>query len=588
MKLFRTSLTVGAYALLLLFAVLLPTRNSVKADEDNDAATVETNSTVDSTTSLKNTTDTSDTPDDITEGSDAGTEVSADDTVPPTDPPPDYYGEDVPFSDFVAHTSRTIPAGAGINGLYLTLGNSVDDADTDTGTDASDEDDAGSCVIGNEVITGNLHNIIHTIEPVFYNKETNSTPSITVSSYPENLIDTIVFGQDKVGGYHKFLRLEYNEEMVRKSIQNTNNTLYHYYGVLIQFPSNELEEVHVGGDLIVEMKEGFTNTSLVRATDRSKVDVSYDGENTMYVRSSQQSQLTLDVGHHDDLQEYVQSEKEKIRAIASGSSIMKISGTVERMECVQNATCVVDGPILSEDCTDSIVAMNATLETDDCSCVVVINPTAPITQLIKNGTTTDSDSTMMATTKQASSSSSVSFYNNENHTARCIDTTYIPSVMANTDGPSTTNQTFACPADVMTVPLFTPPAPATSTEEEEETSSTTTAGEEEVDMYNPTNNTSDSTNTTGTTNSTEKTNEEEEEDETASTEDEGQFIQIAWETDDSSASSRTLSVAAMTMLMMMMMTLSIVCLLVQELLEVVEEYTDKKQAQPEDAFSTVR
>mmetsp|Transcript_41514 Transcript_41514/g.47922 ORF Transcript_41514/g.47922 Transcript_41514/m.47922 type:complete len:157 (+) Transcript_41514:212-682(+) len=152
MKLFRTSLTVG-YALLhvLLFAVLLPTRNIVTA-EDNDAATVETNSTVDSTTSLKNTTDTSDTPDDITEGSDAGTEVSADDTVPPTDPPPDYYGEDVPFSDFVAHTSRTIPAGAGINGLYLTLGNSVDDADTDTGTDTVIDTDTGVAVSTTEIL----------------------------------------------------------------------------------------------------------------------------------------------------------------------------------------------------------------------------------------------------------------------------------------------------------------------------------------------------------------------------------------------------------------------------------------------------
>jgi len=585
MKLFRTSLTVG-YALLhvLLFAVLLPTRNIVTAEDNDAAATVETNTTVDSTTSIKNTTDTSDTADDTIEGSDAGTEVSADGTVPPPDPPADYYGEDVPFSDFVAHTSRTIPAGAGINGLYLTLGNSVDDTDTDDASE-EEEDAAGSCVIGTEVITGNLHNIMHTIEPVFYNEKTNSTPSITVSSYPENLIETIVFGQDKVGGYHKFLRLEYNEEMVRKSMQNTNQTLHHYYGVLIQFPSDELEEVHVGGDLIVKMKEGFTNTSLVRATDRTQVDVSYDGENTMYVRSSQQSQVTLDVGHHDDLTEYVQSEKEKIRAIASGSSIMKISGTVERMECVQNATCVVDGPILSEDCNDSIVAMNATLETDDCSCVVVVNPTAPITQLIKNGTTNDSDS-MTATTK---ASSALSFYNNENHTASCIDTTYIPSVIAETDGPSTTNQTFACPADVMTVPLFTPPAPpATMTEDEKETSSTTTAGEEEVDMSNPTN-TSNSNNTTGTTNSTEKTNdEEEEEEETASTKDEGQFIQIAWETDDSGASSRTLSVPAMTMLMIMIMTVSIVCLLVQELLEVVEEYTDKKQAPPEDAFSTVR
>jgi len=70
-------------------------------------------------------------------------------------------------------------------------------------------------------------------------------------------------------------------------------------------------------------------------------------------------------------------------------------------------------PLFPKICNDSIVAMNAILEIDDCSCVVVVNPTAPITQLIKNGTT-DSDSSITATTK-ASSSSSVSFYNNDNH-----------------------------------------------------------------------------------------------------------------------------------------------------------------------------
>jgi len=43
----------------------------------------------------------------------------------------------------------------------------------------------------------------------------------------------------------------------------------------------------------------------------------------------------------------------------------------------------------------------------------------------------------------------------------------------------------------------------------------------------------------------------------------------------------------MTMVMIMIMTLSIVCLLVQELLEVVEDYSDEKQ-QPDDALSTVQ
>ena len=465
--------TVGRCALLLLLvAVLLPTGKVLAEDSDNEVVVDVDNNTVVNTTlattpTTENSTDVSDVSDDV--------------TAPPPAPPPHYDGEDVPFSAFVAHTSRTIPTGAGINGLYLTLGHSIDD------TDASEEEDAGSCMMGKEVITGNLHNIRHTIAPVFYNTKTNSIPSITVSSYPENLITTIVFGEDKVGGYHKFLRLEYNEEMVRKSIKNTNQTLYHYYGVWIQFPASKLEEVHVGGDVLVQMQAGFTNTSLVRATDRTKVDVSYDGENTLSVRSSQQAHLTLDVGHQDDLQEYVQSDQEKIRAIASGSSVMKISGTVERMECIQNATCIVDGTIISEDCNDSIVAMNATLETDDCSCVVVVNPTAiPSTPLmVQNGT-------MTATTKSESSAVS-SFYNNKNHTARCIDTTYIPPVIAMTEGPSTTNQTFACPADIMAVPLFTPPPPppATVSEEEEDTelssSTTTTAGEEEFDMSNPTN-----------------------------------------------------------------------------------------------------
>jgi len=499
-------------------------------------------------------------------------EFSDDATATPTDPPTSYYGKDVSFSEFVEHTSRTIPTGAGINGLYLTLGNSVDD--NDNNDDLSTEEEEGSCVIGNEVITGTVRNIMHTIEPVFYNKKTNPTPSITVSSYPDNLIQTIVFGQDKVGGYHKFLRLKYNEDMLKKIIENSNNETSHYYGVWIQFPSDELEEVHIGGDLIVEMKEGFTNTSLVRATDRTKVDVSYDGDNTIYVQSSQQSRMTLDVGHHDDLTDYVQSDDEKIRALASGSSIMKISGTVERIECDQNATCIVDGTIISEECNDSIVAMNATLETDDCSCVVVVNPTAPVTQLITNGTITDSDGNSITASSQAIS---LSFDNNVNPTASCTDTTFIPTVVADTDGPSTTNKAFSCPADIMTVPLFTPsvPQPPPTTEKEYikiSTTTSTTAGEEEYDMSN-TMTTGDINNTTTTNNSSTNkinTGEDKDDEEEEGTDGNSQdTINILWENDNSSASP--LLVPAMTMVIIMVMTLSIVCLLVQELLYVVEE-----------------
>ena len=353
------------------------------------------------------------------------------------------YGPNVPFTEFVEHTSRNILDSSGINGLFLTLGSSIID-NTNTGT----------CMIGGKIVEGtHIANVMHTVRPSHDDRENNVTASITVSSYPEGLITGIIFGKDTMTGEQRFLRLQYNDELLQ-SQQDEEHANVHYYGVLIEFPYNELDEIHVGGDSIVEIQEGFVDTSLVRVTDRAHVDMSYDGDNTLLVRSSKYAELTLDVGHHTYISN---SPNKKIKAIASDSSVLKISGTVNTIECVNNATCIVDGKITSDDCNDSVVAMNATIETDSCSCVTVMD--LPSSEEQPTSVTKKS----IQTSSSSNSSSSISVWSiyNENYTAACLDTTYIKPVYAETDGPSTTNATFSCPAtNIYTNPQVVAPVPS--------------------------------------------------------------------------------------------------------------------------------
>ena len=127
-----------------------------------------------------------------------------------TDAPTDfYYGEDVPFRAFVENTSRDISSSAGINGLFLTLGASINNSTGDNNGDDNSKCSTGIYTDDNMM----MHNIMHTIEPVYFNETTNTKPSITVSSYPEGLIESIIFGEDIESGT-KFLRLKYNERML--------------------------------------------------------------------------------------------------------------------------------------------------------------------------------------------------------------------------------------------------------------------------------------------------------------------------------------------------------------------------------------
>ena len=439
-----------------------------------------------------------------------------------TDAPTDfYYGEDVPFRAFVENTSRDISSSAGINGLFLTLGASINNSTGDNNGDDNSKCSTGIYTDDNMM----MHNIMHTIEPVYYNETTNTKPSITVSSYPEGLIESIIFGEDIESGT-KFLRLKYNERMlllVGVDLSSTDDDYEvnndDYYGIWIQFPFDELNEIHLGGDIQVEVKDGFTNMTLLRATDRVHVDMSmsYNKNNTFNVRSSQNSNIVLDVGHSDDdVDESGGSENKKVKAIASDSSIMMISGTVEMIECFNNATCVVDGRIISKYCNDSLVAINATLETDDCSCVTVITTDPPININILTNTTTND------TSISAAYRAPPLF----DFGASCVDTTYIPPIVAETNGPTTMNTIFsACPRPVSaSVPIVVPVIP----------------DEEELDTAN---------NDTTTTNEDE--NEEEEGSPTLSTGGstvptgsylDDQNIAIVWENNDSSSSSISMTI----------------------------------------------
>ena len=437
-----------------------------------------------------------------------------------TDAPTDfYYGEDVPFRAFVENTSRDISSSAGINGLFLTLGASINNSTGDNNGDDNSKCSTGIYTDDNMM----MHNIMHTIEPVYYNETTNTKPSITVSSYPEGLIESIIFGEDIESGT-KFLRLKYNERMLLLVgvDQDQSPIDDDYYGIWIQFPFDELNEIHLGGDIQVEVKDGFTNMTLLRATDRVHVDMSmsYDKNNTFNVRSSQNSNIVLDVGHYNDVDESGGSENKKVKAIASDSSIMMISGTVEMIECFNNATCVVDGRIISKYCNDSLVAINATLETDDCSCVTVITTDPPININILTNTTTND------TSISAAYRAPPLF----DFGASCVDTTYIPPIVAETNGPTTMNTIFsACPRPVSasvsaSVPIVVPVIP----------------DEEELDTAN---------NDTTTTNEDE--NEEEEGSPTLSTGGstvptgsylDDQNIAIVWENNDSSSSSISMTI----------------------------------------------
>ena len=434
-----------------------------------------------------------------------------------TDAPTDfYYGEDVPFRAFVENTSRDISSSAGINGLFLTLGASINNSTGDNNGDDNSKCSTGIYTDDNMM----MHNIMHTIEPVYFNETTNTKPSITVSSYPEGLIESIIFGEDIESGT-KFLRLKYNERMLLLVgvDQDQSPIDDDYYGIWIQFPFDELNEIHLGGDIQVEVKDGFTNMTLLRATDRVHVDMSmsYNKNNTFNVRSSQNSNIVLDVGHSDDdVDESGESGNKKVKAIASDSSIMMISGTVEMIECFNNATCVVDGRIISKYCNDSLVAINATLETDDCSCVTVITTDPPININILTNTTTND------TSISAAYRAPPLF----DFGASCVDTTYIPPIVAETNGPTTMNTIFsACPRPVSaSVPIVVPVIP----------------DEEELDTAN---------NDTTTTNEDE--NEEEEGSPTLSTGGstvptgsylDDQNIAIVWENNDSSSSSISMTI----------------------------------------------
>lgn len=355
----------------------------------------------------------------------------------------------VDFSEFVEHTSidtRDVNTGD-VNGLYLTLGETVI---------VGDEGVGGACLIGGEEFKGTMNNIVHTIQPVFFNETTNTIPGITVSSYPEGLIQTFFYGEQDGD---RFLRLSYDKDMLKAtgtkstppteiSDPETNETTYEYpsYGVLIQFPALELEEVHLGGDILVQIKEGFANMTLLRATDRVQVHASsklpfFDNNNgtkTFEVRTSQNAMVTLDVGH---------DTVKPVKAIAIGNSTLSIRGSVETIECVNNSTCIVDGKLHSEDCNDSMVATNATLETDECACVVVVGVTIIPGDLNEIATSTSRTTGLFDEEFAAADGDGGINFN----TAKCLDTTYIPPVVATTNGPSTTNATFSCPAEKIVI-----------------------------------------------------------------------------------------------------------------------------------------
>lgn len=348
----------------------------------------------------------------------------------------------VDFSEFVEYSS-TVDS-ADVNGLYLTLGETIGDERIGY------QDSGAACLIGGKDFKGPMNNIVHTIEPVFFNATTKTTPGITISSYPEGLINAIFYGEENGD---KFLRLSYNEELLvptdtpptEISDPDTNETTYEYpsYGVWIQFPSRELEEVHLGGDIIVQIKEGFTNMTLLRVTDRVQVRAAsklpfFNDNNatkTFEVRSSQNAMVTLDVGH---------DKVKPVEAIASDNSTLSIRGSVRTIECVNNSTCVVDGKILSEDCNDSLIAANATLETDDCACVMVVTI---LTNLNESSTSSAKSASRTTVFGEEFNINGVATSINNYNTAKCLDTTYIPPVVATTNGPSTTNAIFSCPAE---------------------------------------------------------------------------------------------------------------------------------------------
>jgi len=500
-------------------------RNVTDVDDTVDAATTTTNTTtivVNGTESpIGSPTDTASPAGSPTTGT-----LGPSPTVSPTintDTPTDYYyGEDVPFRAFVEDTSRDTSSSAGINGLFLTLGASINNSTGDNNGDDNSKCSTGIYTDDNMM----MHNIMHTIEPVYFNETTNAKPSITVSSYPEGLIESIIFGEDIESGT-KFLRLKYNERMlllVGVDLSSTDDDYEvnndDYYGIWIQFPFDELNEIHLGGDIQVEVKDGFTNMTFLRATDRVHVDMSmsYNKNNTFDVRSSQNSNIVLDVGHYNDVDEIDGSENKKVKAIASDSSIMMISGTVEMIECFNNATCVVDGRIISKYCNDSLVAINATLETDDCSCVTVITTDPPININILTNTTTND------TSISAAYRAPPLF----DFGASCVDTTYIPPIVAETNGPTTMNTIFsACPRPVSaSVPIVVPVVPdeeELNTANNDTTTTTEDENEEEEEEGSPTLSTGGSTVPTGSYL-------------------DDQNIAIVWENNDSSSSSISMTI----------------------------------------------
>lgn len=291
----------------------------------------------------------------------------------------------------------------GINGLNLTLG--------ETTLHDGIGESAGKCAVGGKGYKGILNNIIHTIEPVFFDTTTNSYSS-----------------------YHSIDIFEGFEGFFQKAALGVKAVYNHAsYDIRISFLSHQLEEIHLGSDAIVQIQEGFNNMKSLRVIDRVDIQASLtlpffnDPNNTksLQIRASEKcpsNSQRSNVGH---------SFNKRVGGITSNDGKLSTSGSIETNDRVhrQCGVCSRCG-IYSEECNDSLLASNATIETDHCTCIAVI-------------ITSTSDST--ATTVDVTASTARSSILEEEFVgySTCLDTTCVPPVHVVTERPNTIDATFS-------------------------------------------------------------------------------------------------------------------------------------------------
>ena len=179
------------------------------------------------------------------------------------------------------------------------------------------------------------------VPKVMYTIETSNTNEVTILSDPPNLVEV---GIDDSDGtlYFKFI-----QETILQPPSEA--------GVVVRFPSSQLQNINICCEQELQVKDGFTNVEQLKVSSGATAQAIFSVTNrNMDIEVSDSATATVEV-----------SGRSNVDVIGRDSgTFVNIDGDITTILCTDRATCTVAGDISNR--RDSSVENFSALETDDC------------------------------------------------------------------------------------------------------------------------------------------------------------------------------------------------------------------------------